>query len=265
MIASLRRLYGFWLRHYYAVKGSAPDLVNYILYPVIVTLTWGFLNRYLLQNAEPNSLSMSAFLGAAILFLFFERNSMWVMGGFQRDISARNVSNLFITRLSPLEFLFGLIICSAAFTTLIISVSVLTVYFVFQYNIFLLGFSLFFIIVNLIMSSMTIGTFMLSMLLRFGTRAQTLAWTLAWVLMPFICIYYPLSSLSPVLQNFAKILPPTYAFEDLRHLSLTGQLQPGLFTTGFALNILFLSMTVGNFLYQLRVARQRGTLMNMGE
>ena len=47
------------------------------------------------------------------------------------------------------------------------------------------------------------------------------------MLLPFVCVYYPLSTLPGWLHPFALALPPTYVFEGLRAL-----VQDGVFRSG---------------------------------
>jgi ABC-2 type transport system permease protein len=102
-------------------------------------------------------------------------------------------------------------------------------------------------------------------LLRNGMGAETLAWTLMFVLMPIVCVYYPVSVLPDWLQAIAWMLPPTYVFEGMRTLIMQQQFRADLMVEAFALNALYFAAAVIAFLALLESSRRAGSLLQTGE
>ena len=76
-------------------------------------------------------------------------------------------------------------------------------------------------------------------LLRNGMGAESLAWTLMFVLLPLICVYYPVNVLPYWLQLIAWSLPPTYVFEGMRALLMEHLFRADLMIEAFLLNALY--------------------------
>jgi ABC-2 type transport system permease protein len=102
-------------------------------------------------------------------------------------------------------------------------------------------------------------------LLRNGMGAESLAWTLMFVLMPLVCVYYPVGVLPDWLQVIAWLLPPTYVFEGMRALIMEHVFRPDLMVEAFALNAIYLVAAVVAFLQLLKSSRRAGSLLQSGE
>ncbi len=90
----------------------------------------------------------------------------------------------------------------------------------FGFNIYGLGLALAAFFMNLILTSWSVGIVVSGVVMRNGMGAESLAWTMMFLIMPVICVYYPVSVLPHWLQWVAWALPPTYVFEGMRALIL---------------------------------------------
>jgi ABC-2 type transport system permease protein len=95
--------------------------------------------------------------------------------------------------------------------------------------------------------------------------AESLAWTMMFLIMPVICVYYPVSVLPDWLQWIAWALPPTYVFEGMRSLVIDHVFRGDLMLQAFALNAVLLTGAVVAFLVLLKSARREGTLLQGGD
>jgi ABC-2 type transport system permease protein len=84
-------------------------------------------------------------------------------------------------------------------------------------------------------------------------------------MLPFTCVYYPVSVLPSWLQIFAWMLPPTYVFEGMRALLIDHVFRADLMLQAFALNAVIFAIGVAVFLVLLRSARREGTLLQGGD
>jgi ABC-2 type transport system permease protein len=85
------------------------------------------------------------------------------------------------------------------------------------------------------------------------------------LIMPVICVYYPVSVLPDWLQWVAWSLPPTYVFEGMRALILEQHFRADLMIAAFALNTVYFAISVVIFLQLLNSARRNGSLLQSGE
>jgi ABC-2 type transport system permease protein len=170
-----------------------------------------------------------------------------------------------ISPLRPIEFVCALMIMSIVRLAIgMVPVSLLAIAF-FGFNIYGFGLALAAFFMNLILTSWAVGIVVSGLVLRNGLGAESLAWTMMFLIMPVICVYYPVSVLPEWLQWIAWSLPPTYVFEGMRALILEGVFRPDLMVEALALNALYFSAAVAVFLALLKSARRIGSLLQTGE
>jgi ABC-2 type transport system permease protein len=170
-----------------------------------------------------------------------------------------------ISPLRPSEFLASLIIMSIIRLAIgMVPVTILAVAF-FGFNLYSLGFGLAAFFMNLLLTSWAIGIVVSGVLLRHGLGAENLAWGLMFLMLPFTCVYYPVSVLPSWLQVVAWMLPPTYVFEGMRALLIDHVFRADLMVQAFALNAVLFAAGVAVFLVLLRSARREGTLLQGGD
>jgi ABC-2 type transport system permease protein len=145
-----------------------------------------------------------------------------------------------------------------------VPVSLLAIAF-FGFNIYGLGLAFAVFFMNLILTSWSVGLVVSGLVMRNGMGAESLAWTMMFLIMPVICVYYPVSVLPHWLQWVAWSLPPTYVFEGMRALILEQQFRADLMVAAFALNAAYFAVAVAIFLGLLRSARRIGSLLQSGE
>src|SRR5436853_1951031 len=180
---------------------------------------------------------------------------------FLEEMWSRNLSNLMISPLRPIEFVCALMIMSLIRLAIgMLPVTFLAIAF-FGFNVYSLGFALAAFFINLILTSWAVGIVVAGVLLRNGMGAETLAWTLMFVLMPLTCVYYPVSVLPDWLQGISWLLPPTYVFEGMRALVMQQSVRADLMVEALALNAIYFAIAVFVFLKLLESARRIGSLL----
>ena len=106
---------------------------------------------------------------------------------------------------------------------------------------------------------------MTSGLLRFGPSFENIAWASLFFLAPLGCIYYPIEILPDVLQIIAKCLPLVHIFEEMRSILMTGVVNNIDIIRSISLSIIYFIFGVIIFYVSYFGAKNRGTLINMGE
>ena len=261
---STRRVAAMVLRYWYLLRSSWPRILDLIYWPAVQMLMWGFLQLYIAENSSFFARAAGTFIGAVLLWDILFRGQLGFSISFLEEMYARNMGNLMMSPLRPVEFVAALMIMSIIRLAIgMVPVSLLAIAF-FGFNVWGLGLALAAFFVNLILTSWAIGIFVAG-LLRNGLGAESLAWTFMFLFLPLTCVYYPVAVLPIWLQPVAWALPPTYAFEGMRALLIEHVFRADLTIEAFAINLgLFAAATVA-FLQLLNSARRQGTLLQTGE
>jgi ABC-2 type transport system permease protein len=253
------------LRYIYLLRSSWPRLLELIYWPTVQLLVWGFLQLYIAQNAGFFARAGGVFIGAVLMWDILFRGQLGFSVSFLEEMWARNLGNLMISPLRPIELVAALMIMSIVRLAIgMVPVTLLAIAF-FNFNLYGLGFALAAFFANLILTSWSVGIVVSGVLLRNGMGAESLAWTLMFVLLPVTCVYYPVTTLPHWLQAVAWALPPTYVFEGMRALVVTQTFRADLMLEALALNALYFAAAVVAFLKLLQSARRHGSLMQGGE
>lgn len=262
---SPRRVFAMVLRHWYLLSSSWPRILDLIYWPAVQMLMWGFLQMYLSQNSGFFAQAAGTFIGAVMLWDILFRGQLGFSISFLEEMYARNMGNLMMSPLRPIEFVAALMIMSVIRLAIgMVPVSLLAIAF-FDFNLWGLGLALAVFFMNLLLTSWAVGILVAGILLRHGLGAENMAWTFMFLLLPVTCVYYPVSVLPSWLQVFAWMLPPTYVFEGMRALLIEKVFRADLMTQAFALNAVLFAAGVVGFLILLKNARREGTLLQGGD
>ena len=262
---SLHRIGAMVLRYYYLMRSSWPRLLELIYWPMVQMLMWGFLQSYVDQNASFFARAGGTFIGAVLLWDILFRGQLGFSVSFLEEMWARNLGNLMMSPLRPLEFVAALMVMSIVRLAIGMVPVTLVALWLFNFNLYALGFALAAFFANLIFTSWAVGILVSGLILRNGMGAEGLAWTIMFLLLPLTCVYYPVSILPDWLQVVAWALPPTYVFEGMRALLIDHVVRSDLMLQALVLNVLYFSVSVVVFLRLLDAARRHGSLIQTGE
>jgi ABC-2 type transport system permease protein len=259
------RIAAMVLRYVYLLRSSWTRMLELIYWPAVQLLVWGFLQLYITENAGFFARAGGVFLGAVLMWDVLFRGQLGFSVSFLEEMWSRNLSNLMISPLRPIEFVGALMIMSLIRLAIGMGPVTLLAIAFFGFNLYSLGLALAAFFLNLILTSWAVGVVVSGVLLRNGMGAETLAWTLMFVLMPIACVYYPVSVLPDWLQLVAWTLPPTYVFEGMRALIMEHEFRADLMVQAFALNVVYFAAGAFAFLQLLQSSRRAGTLLQTGE
>ncbi len=253
------------LRYWYLLISSWPRLLELMYWPVLQMITWGFTQNYIAQNSGFFAQAGGILIGAIILWDILFRGQLGFAMSFLEEMWARNLGNLMMSPLKPIEFLISLMIMSLIRLAIgIIPMTLLALIF-FDFNFFGFGLPLVAFFCNLIFTSWALGIFVCGLVLRNGLGAESIVWTLMFGLLPLVCVYYPVSVLPHWLQPVAWILPPTYVFEGMRALLIGHEFRADLMIEALAINAVLFIASFAVFLGLLKSARRHGSLIQSGE
>jgi ABC-2 type transport system permease protein len=262
---SARRVGAMTLRYWYLLRSSWPRLLDLIYWPAVQMLMWGFLQTYIGQNAGFFARAGGTFIGAVLLWDILFRGQLGFSISFLEEMWSRNLANLMMSPLKPVEFILSMMIMSLVRLAIgMIPVSILAIAF-FGFNLYGLGFALAAFFANLILTSWSVGIFVSGLVLRNGLGAENLAWTIMFIFLPLTCVYYPVAVLPEWLQMVAWMLPPTYVFEGMRALLIDHVFRVDLMLIALAVNVVLFAAASAAFLALLKSARRHGSLLQTGE
>ena len=262
---SLSRIAAMVRRYWYLLSSSWPRLLDLIYWPTVQMLMWCFLQMYVAQNAGFFARAGGVFIGSVLLWDILFRGQLGFSISFLEEMWSRNLANIMMSPLRPVEFIASLMIMSVVRLAIgMVPVTLLAMTF-FGFNLWSLGFALAAFFANLILTSWSIGIFVAGLLLRNGMGAESLAWTIMFLFLPLTCVYYPVAVLPGFLQYVAWALPPTYVFEGMRALLIDHVFRSDLMLEALAFNAVLFGAASFGFVRLLHSARNQGTLLQTGE
>jgi ABC-2 type transport system permease protein len=265
MALAWHRVSAMVVRYLYLLRSSWSRIADLIYWPVVQLFVWGFLQYYIAQNSGFFARAGGVFIGSVLMWDILFRGQLGFSISFLEEMWSRNLANLMISPLRPIEFVASLMVMSVVRLAIgMVPVTILAILF-FGFNVYGLGFALAAFFLNLILTSWAVGIVVSGVVMRNGMGAETLAWTVMFLLMPLTCVYYPVAVLPSWLQWLAWLLPPTYVFEGMRALVMEQTFRLDLMLEAFALNVAYFTVAVLIFLQLLKSARRIGSLLQSGE
>jgi ABC-2 type transport system permease protein len=261
----VNRIGALFLRQIYLYKRSLPRLMGILYWPVLDLVLWGFITIYLNQYRGSLPAFVSFFLGALILWDLLFRAQQGISISFLEDMWARNLLNVFVSPITVGEYLSALMLVSLIKIALTATVSVSLAWFLYSFNIFIIGVSLIPFVLNLLLLGWAVGIFTIALILRYGQQAEILAWGIAFLFQPVSAVFYPVSVLPYPMQVLALWVPSSHVFEGMRAVVSGGGFPFRELAWALSLNIFYLMCAVAFFYSVFRTVRVKGLLGKIGE
>jgi ABC-2 type transport system permease protein len=236
-----------------------------VYWPLVQMLLWGFITQFFVTHSSWVMQAAGVLLGAMLLWDVLFRAQLGVSLSFLEEMWSRQLGYLFATPLRPIEHIAALLVLSTLRTLAgVVPTALLAIVF-YHYSIFDLGPPLVVFFANLMVMGWGIGLFVSALVLRFGLGAESMAWFLIFAIAPFSGIYYPVAALPQWLQPVAWALPSSYVFEGMRAAMFENVFRADLLAAAAGLNLFYIGLGIGAFLFAFRLARERGLLLQIAE
>jgi ABC-2 type transport system permease protein len=260
-----RRIAAMILRYSYLIKGSWPRLLDLWYWPTLQIVLWGFITGFLVENSSFFAQATGILLGAVMLWDLLFRGQMGFALSFFEEMWSRNLGHLLVSPLRPRELIAALLAMSVIRTIVgVAPATVLAIWF-FGFNLYALGLMLIAFFICLIMAGWSMGLLVSGLVLRFGMGAESLAWALIFGIAPLCAIYYPVASLPDWIQPLSWALPPSHIFEGMRAILIDQTVRYDLLLSAILLDLAYFSAACWWFMHCLKVARNEGKLLQIGE
>jgi len=248
------------LRQFYLIRGSFSRVLPLFVWAGIDIVLWGFITRYLNVLTDSRFRFVPSLLGAVLLWDFLTRVMHGVTMAFFEDVWSRNFLNVFATPLRLSEYLGGLVLSSVATSSLGLVVMVVLATGFFGLSFFVYGLMLAPYFLVLFMCGIALGILGSAAVLRLGPPAEWFVWPIPAILSPFVGVFYPVTILPRWMQYVARILPPSYVFENMRAI-VRGAAAPGRgLVLGMVLAALYILLACWFFTSVYRYAVRTGLI-----
>ena len=145
------------LRYLYLLRSSWSRVLELIYWPAVQLLVWGFLQFYIAQNSGFFARAGGVFIGSVMMWDILFRGQLGFSISFLEEMWSRNLANLMISPLRPIEFIMALMVMSVVRLAIgMVPVSLIAIAF-FGFNIYGLGLALAAFFMNLILTSWSVG------------------------------------------------------------------------------------------------------------
>jgi ABC-2 type transport system permease protein len=253
-----RRVLALVRRHFYVTSRSFPRLIDWLFWPAVDLLLWGFLTSYFRQSGAEVPTGVGFLLGGFLLWDILFRSQNGIALAYLEETWSRSVVNVLASPLTPAEYVSGAILWGVARValgwTLIATLSWLAFSFApGTYGVAVVPFA-----GALLLFGVTLSVVVLGLVLRFGNGASILAWAVTAVIMPFSAVFYPLSVLPGWAQAVAGFLPSAQVFESMRTVLAGGAIPWGRLSIAFALDGLYMAAAFWFARAMFATLRRRG-------
>lgn len=254
---SFGRIWAVFLRYFYFFA-KLDHLFDLFYWPALDIVLWGVTSVWIQKHQDGIPDIAMAILTGLVFWQIIWRGNHEVSVNLLQEFWNRNLVNLFSTPLKLSEWIIAIMI--VGFSKIIISLffGALLVWLLYTMNIFSLGWAFLPYCVSLTLSGWFMGFLSAGIMVYYGQRVQMLAWMTAYVFAPFSAVYYPVEALPIWAQKIAYCLPTTYIFEGMRQLLAEGVFSMRMLMMSYALNIVYLVLTIFFFKYMFEKSRSKG-------
>jgi ABC-2 type transport system permease protein len=257
---SLRRTAAIALRQFYLVRGSVARLVPLFAWVAIDMVLWGFITRYLNAITSSSFNFVPTLLGAVVLWDFFARVMQGVTTAILEDVWSRNFLNIFATPLCLSDYVGGLVLSSIVTSSVGLVVMLALATTVFGLPFLAYGLAIVPFLLVLFLFGIALGIFAAGVVLRLGPASEWFVWPVPALISPFAAVFYPVSTLPGWMQYVARLLPPSYVFENLRAIVAGRATSPALSLAAVILAAIDILLASWFFRYIYRYAVRTGLI-----
>lgn len=254
----LHRIYAILLRQIYNLKHSLDRMSDVFYWPTVDLILWGLTGRYFLSIAPDSAQLLVAIVGGILLWILPWRAQSEITLGILADVWDHNLTNIFVAPLKFSEWVISLIFLGFVKALIGLCFASVVAFVLYQINVFNYGFYLIPFLFLLLMSGWWIGFIVASIILRFGSRIQTLTWTVPWAIAPFSAIYFPVSILPNWAQYISRALPSSYVFEGARQVIYKHSFNWDYVLISLLLNMLYMVIAIFLFRISFKKALNKG-------
>jgi ABC-2 type transport system permease protein len=235
-------------------------LLDVFFWPVMDLLIWGFVTTYMLKVSHAIPTLITFMIAASIFWNVLYRAQQVVSVSFLDDVWSRNLLNIFVAPVRPVEYVAAAYIIGLAQALVIIFLLGSLASLFYSFSIFKMGTTCALLFVNLLLMGWSLGLTISGCILRWGPPAEALAWAVPFLIQPVSAVFYPVSVLPVWMQKIALCVPATHVFEGMRQVIETGHVDAWHIWCALGLNVVYGVLAALLYNYFFQQARHRGFL-----
>jgi ABC-2 type transport system permease protein len=240
----VHRIYGLLLRYLFYFRRSFDRLSDVFYWPTIDLILWGITSTYLRSIAPDANQIVTIIISGLLFWIIVWRGQYEVTINLLSELWDKNLINLFVSPLKFWEWIMSFVIMGFIKAVISFAFAATLAFFLYQVDVFRYGFYMIPFILMLLMMGWAVGFLIAAVLLRYGTKLQTLAWSTIYIVSPFSAVYYPVSILPEWAQKVAFFVPASHIFEGTREVIETGTLDWNKVWISLTLNIIYMTIAL---------------------
>lgn len=251
---SFRRVWAVLFRHLMIFLNPFQQ-INHFYWTLLDIVIFGFLTKSLAQGSDHDT---TIILSNLVLWNFFSRGAINTSLTIEKDLADLSFVGLLATPLNLAEMMVSQMLFSIIGSLSSFCVAFLFVYFIFDLNVFSLGWQIFPAIGLLLVSGLAMGFLISTLLIAFGKKVSNNIYALAWLVVPFSCVFYPLEILPHFAQKIASFIPMSHVFEGLRTFVKHGDSLFKPFLMSMGLNVFYFICAITLFMIVFKHKKKVG-------
>jgi len=234
------RVRAVFKRHLYMTLTSPPRIFDWLFWPAIDIMLWGFLTTFLRQQGAKLPVPIGFLLGGFLLWDMVFRSENGIALAFLDETWSRNVLNILASPVTPTEYTAGAMLWGLSRMAVGWSIIATQAWLVFSFAPSAYGPALILFAGALLLFAVALAMLVLGLVLRFGNGATILAWGATAFFMPLSAVFYPVSVLPGWARAISGLLPTAQVFESMRTVIGGGAIPWDRLARAFALDAAFL-------------------------
>jgi ABC-2 type transport system permease protein len=134
-------------------------------------ILWGLISKHLTNSNDTIIQIGGVLIAGVLLWDILFRSQLGFSISFLEEIWSRNLGQLFVSPLKPLELVLSLMTISFIRTTIAMIPAALLAIPLYSFSLFQMGLSLMFFFTSLLMTGWILGIFIIAAIIRFGVAA----------------------------------------------------------------------------------------------
>jgi ABC-2 type transport system permease protein len=250
-------IWGLVLRHARLWKHDYNLILMALYWPLLDVLIWGFLGSWIQRTQNIPNYTLVALLGILLLQASC-RAPITIVVGLCEELWSNNLVNLFSLPIRLYEWIIGIIIFTAFVTTFVACCSVSLIWLIYHLSLVKLMTAFLLFAPPLFISGIWLGFVGLQVIVTFGRRATEIGFIVGWFFMPFSGAFYPIEALPAWARAISSFLPMSYVLEGMRNYILTDANPVPYLIKGYALALLYATLSVALFVYAFNRSKIKG-------
>lgn len=254
------KLYRIWAVAYRLLIQYHRDfnkLASILYWPILDIVIFGFM----ITGIQGTNFAPEITKGLLISVAFWpvvNRGSMTIALSLFEELRSKNLANLLTTPLSIYEWILGSIVEGLLSSIVVILICGLILWTLFSISILDAGIILLPIGIFGFLTGIAISFLTSAVLIRWGTRVQTIIWMSGWAFGLISGVFYPIETLPSFLQTAARGFPLHYLFSNIRSIIAVNTFSLNNLLIGMALSLFYFLLFGGLFLLTYEQSKETG-------